>query len=224
MLLALSKINHAPSNVGAAPAPIGAREKTTRGPDSAFLSLPPVRRLLTNEDICEAIAWRLRGVGDAERELLAALLGPFASDFREDRPEVAAVLRDLASSDKRGAWSMACAILADRALAHGEVRGAWAAGIEVVTAYRNSLRATGSRCKDALSSLILDYLARHSERSGPEIFDHFCALASPGHEILVDFDGTELTYLQNPPAEALRSIGEHAFCQRVSRLRITQAR
>lgn len=176
------------------------------------------RRLTTEADIRDAIDWRLAGVGKREIGALASLLRPLADDFREDRPEVAAVLRDLRPRGRRGAWSLACAILARDAWQRNNLFLAWSAGFEVVMARRNAGRGGMPRNFDQLSGLIVEHLAHQPEITGPALFAHFGELAGPGREVLVDFDGELLAFVPKP-GWACKEISEHVFCARVSRLK-----
>lgn len=104
------------------------------------------RSLLTADDLRAAIAWRIEGIPRAEIEAIAAALRPLADDFREDRPAIAALLADLRRpGDRRDAWGLACAVLADDAARRGDLSGFWSAGFVVAEAARQGRRMPKDR-------------------------------------------------------------------------------
>lgn len=126
---------------------VGGKEKPASGPKRPPVTVGvPGRALLTADDIATAIAWRLEGIPAAEIEDIAAALRPLATDFREARPEVAAVLADLRRpGDRRDAWGLACAVLADDAHRRGDLSGFWSAGHVVAEAARQGRRMPKAR-------------------------------------------------------------------------------
>lgn len=127
---------------------IGGTPKPASGPKKAPANQIGVsgRSLLTADDLRAAIAWRIEGIPADEIEAIAAALRPLADDFREARSEVAAVLADLRRpGDRRDAWGLACAVLADDAARRGDLSGFWSAGLVVVEAARQGRRMPQTR-------------------------------------------------------------------------------
>ena len=109
-------------------------------------SKPAGRCRLTTADVAAAIAWRLDGIDAVEIDTLTEALRPLAADFRESRPEVVQVLADLRRpGDRRGAWSLANAILARDAERCGDVAEFILAGIAVIESMRRSLSNSGKQ-------------------------------------------------------------------------------
>ena len=101
------------------------------------------RALMQPADILAAIAWRLDGIPAGDVEVLALALRPLAPEFHEDRSEVAAILDDLHyPNDRRAAWSLACAVLADDAGQRRDWSMCWAAGFEVMKALLQGQRGS----------------------------------------------------------------------------------
>lgn len=179
------------------------------------------------DDLRAAIAWRIEGIPDAEIATLAAMLRPFASDFREARPKVARLLADMRRpGDRRGAWSLACAILAQDAMQHGEVELFLLAGFEVVKALHQGRRGSHANRRagpapDALDELVAEHLGSNPGADTDVLFNHFAAIGSALHEVLVDFDQDrdELVCQLTADAEQLTNIDRAEFARRVHRAR-----
>lgn len=132
------------------------------------------RCLLTNADVHAAIAWRLSGIPEAEIDTIAEALRPYAGGFRESRPEVAQVLADLRRpGDRRGAWSLASAVLARDAQRRGDVAGFLLAGFAVIEAMRQG-RGSG-RSRSPLTAPMREFKRRYPDSSPDEAFGAFCA-------------------------------------------------
>lgn len=101
------------------------------------------RSLLTQGDIQAAVRWGLAGTSAGLIDDIARALEPLAGDLCEDRHEVAAVLRDLCSTEGRSAWLIACAALARDAERRGDVHAFASAVVELVDAMRQSERRSG---------------------------------------------------------------------------------
>jgi hypothetical protein len=167
------------------------------------------------------MSWRLEGIPIQELEAIADALRPFADDFREDRPEVAALLADLyRPGDRRSGWSFACAVLAWDALRRCDILTFGAAMTEVLAALRQARRGQhhnrAGRPQDALDSLITV-----ESMPADRLFVEFASLAEPGHDVLRGFDeeGGVLICRLDQDAERLTPIGWSEFNRRVERLR-----
>ncbi|MBK8760423.1 MAG: hypothetical protein IPM03_08300 [Sulfuritalea sp.] len=190
-------------------------------------SADPGRRLLSELDIEDALRWRFSGLSAAEIAAVADQLRPFAEDFRDARPEVAAVLAALRRpSDRRSPWSLACAVLADDAARQGDITGYWAAGIEVVSAFRQSRRGSHGNhvqapTEDALDALIKDYLEVDPDYVAGTLFNDFAAMAGGHHRVLADFDedGDELVCQLVHDDIRLANVGRDEFARRLQKVR-----
>lgn len=186
-------------------------------------------RLPTHADIIVAIAWRLDGIPVADVGALADVLRPFADDFRESRPEVAAVLADIhRAGDRRSARTLTAAVLASDAEQRGDVAGFLLAGFEVLESFRQSNRGKHHNRKviplhrdDALDRLIRFYLNIDPNIACVKLFDDFKAMAGGLHKVLADFDPgkDELVCQLNPKATMLTNITSGEFGRRMRRLR-----
>jgi hypothetical protein len=134
---------------------------------------PSGRCRLTTADVAAAIAWRLDGISAVEIATLTEALRPLAADFRESRPEVAQVLADLRRpGDRRGAWSLANAILARDAQRRGDVTEFILAGIAVIESMRRSLSNSGKR-RSPLKPKMRQLKAVHPDLSPVAAFNAF---------------------------------------------------
>lgn len=201
----------------------GKPPKGSRKPASAVTG----KYLLTKSDVIAAVAWRLDGIPDAEVVTLAATLRPLADDFREARPKVARLLADMRRpGDRRGAWSLACAILARDAGRRGEVELSLLAGFEVVKALQQGRRGSHANRRagtapDALDELVAEHLGSNPGVDTDVLFNHFAAIGCALHEVLVEFDQDldELVCQLIPGAEQLTNIDRAEFARRVHRAR-----
>lgn len=184
------------------------------------------RHILTQREIEAAIAWRLDGVPNADVQVIADLIRPMASDFREGRPEVAAMLLDLRRpNDRRSGWSMACAILAADAGGRSNWSLFWAAGFEVVSAFRHAKRGSHRNRRraqpDALDALIAAHLADQPGITWRAMFDTFACIASTFDSMLVEYDEAqdELVCQLDTASESLTNVGRSSFAARFDRAR-----
>ena len=182
--------------------------------------------LLTADDIAAAVAWRTDGIGTDEIAALAATLRPYASDFRASRPDVAAILGDLRRpGDRRGPWSLACALLALDARRRGDVDSFWAAGLEVVKSMQQGRRGShGNRITqpvDALDALITAEIRETPGLTASAMFDRCAARAGVFQEVLIEYVKArdELVCQLAPGAESFTDIGRAEFERRVRRAR-----
>lgn len=203
------------------------RAKTRRKPlgeENRSTVRASAKHLLQEADVLAAVRWRLAGVPTEDVESLAEVLQPLARDFREDRPEVMVILSDLRyPGDRRGAWTLACAVLAQDAASRNDFRTFWAAGVEVVKAMQQGRRGThGNRVAvivDALDDLISAHLANTPHITANVLFDRFTGLAGMCHEVLadVDHDRDELVCQLDPENQQLSNITRADFARRVER-------
>jgi hypothetical protein len=184
------------------------------------------RRLNQPADIEDALEWRLAGLSIAELEALTDALRPFADDFREDRPEVAALLADLhLPGDRRSEWSLACAVLAWDGLRRNDALAFGIAIAEVMAAMKQGMRGSHTNRKthvaDALDDLIDEHLGNQPGMTANSLFDYFSTMAGALHEVLVEFDADndELVCLLDPAKEALTNIARDDFERRCRRMR-----
>ena len=199
----------------------GTDSKPSKGPQK------PGKHLLNKSDVTAAVAWRLDGIPSAEVATLATMLRPFAGDFREARPEVARLLADMRRpGDRRGAWSLACAILARDAGRRGDVELLLLAGFEVVKALQQGRRGSHANRRagtapDALDKLVAQHLGSNPGVDTDVLFNHFAASGCALHEVLVEFDQNldELVCQLTPDAEQLTNIDRAEFARRVRRAR-----
>lgn len=149
------------------------------------------RALLSPDDIRQALRWRLESVGSIAVDLIADALRPHADTLRDDHPEVAAVLADIAdtSHDKREAWSLACAVVAHDADRRRAVNVFWAAGSEVVKAMNQSARGKRRRTvvRDELDALIVQVLHEHPTMRPSQVFNELRSLACAGDPLCVEW-------------------------------------
>ncbi|MCX7161494.1 MAG: hypothetical protein NT083_00340 [Rhodocyclales bacterium] len=183
--------------------------------------------LLSESDITAAVAWRLDGISPGEIAVLAARLRPLAGDFREARPKVARLLADMhRPGDRRGAWSLGCAVLAHDARDRGDVVLSLLAGFEVVKALQQGRRGSHANRQaapafDALDALIAEHLGNHPRIDAEALFDHFATIGCAMHEVLVEFDQDQdaLVCQLDPCDDKLRNVDRIEFGRRVHRAR-----
>lgn len=183
-----------------------------------------VNRLARTEDILEAASWCLSDIPPGDVSLLASVLRPYANDFTEDRPEVAAILKDLRyPRNRKSSWSLACAILAQDALDRDDTATFWASGIEVLKAMQQGKRGghhnRNTHAPDALDSCIVEYLSDFPGIAPEQIFLSFIGMANSLHEVLVehDQDSDELVCQLDQGSEKLTNVGREEFVRRVRR-------
>lgn len=204
----------------------GADGKPPKG-SNKLASPAPGKYLLTESDVIAAVAWRLDGIPDAEVATLAATLRPLASDFREARPKVARLLADMRRpGDRRGAWSLACAILARDARRRSEVELSLLAGFEVVKALQQGRRGNHANRRagtapDALDELVAEHLGSNPGVDTDVLFNHFASIGCALHQVLVEFDQDqdELVCQLTADAEQLTNVDRTEFARRVHRAR-----
>lgn len=185
-------------------------------------------RLPTHADVAAAVAWRLAGISEADVEALADVLRPFAGDFSESRPEVMAILSDLhRPGDRRGARTLAAAVLARDAERRGDIAGFLLAGFEVLGSFQQSQRRKHHNRDiplhqdDALDKLIRKYISVDPDIASITLFKDFAAQAGGFNKVLVEFDENkeELVCQLNPKVKALTNITSGDFGRRMRRLR-----
>jgi len=182
------------------------------------------RCLMQPEDIEAAIAWRLENIPAGDIETLALVLRPLAADFREDHPKVAAILRDLHyPNDRRDAWSMACAAIADDAGRRKNWSIFWAAGFEVLKALLQGQRgshgnrqATSGTPEDKLDAELAAYLTDHPAIGPDALFDVANSFSAV---VETDRDKDELVCQLDSVDEKLTNVGRNEFKKRVERIR-----
>lgn len=192
----------------------------------------PGRRVLSEPDIEDALRWRLGGIPEAMVWAAAERLLPFADDFREDLPEVAAMLAGLRrAGDRRSPWSLAVATLADAAARRGNVRDYWRFGIEAVLAHRQAKRGSHDNhargpIDDVLDELISGYLKVDPEIAVDTLFTDFIAMAGGFHRTVADFDEDrdELVCQLTPDDIRLSNVDRTEFARRVEKMRARRAR
>lgn len=223
---ALATINAAPRSGAREPRDSSGAGKPSKAAPKAPTPAVGTGTLLTADDIAAAVAWRTDGIGTDEIAALAATLRPYASDFRASRPDVAAILGDLRRpGDRRGPWSLACALLALDARRRGDVDGFWAAGLEVVKSMQQGRRGShGNRIAsqaDALDALIAAEIRENRGLTASAMFDRCAARASVLQDVLIEYakERNELVCQLSPEAESFTDIDRAEFERRVRRAR-----
>ncbi len=167
--------------------------------------------MLTADDLRAAIAWRIEGMPAAEIEAIAAVLRPLADDFREARPEVAAVLADLRRpGDRRGAWSLACAILARDAEMRGDIYQFAAAVAVIAGSLDQRDRSIGDR--SPLTPLMRDLKKCRPGMKSEQAFAYFAGLCSGSHEVIAGVSDDALVLHDG------RRLSRDSFCRQYRRL------
>lgn len=183
------------------------------------------RSLLLADDVRAAIAWRLAGMPEAEVLALSDALRPLAGDFREDNPRVSALLADLhRPGDRRGPWTLACAVLSEDAMRRGDANLFWSAGIEVVQAMRQGRRGShpkprSSTVPDALDALLQDYLERGNPATVDAVLRHCESIASGLSPVVADVDSDRriVVCTLTPRSKKLTDVSEHELSKRLRR-------
>ncbi|MFA7268720.1 MAG: hypothetical protein WC073_05200 [Sterolibacterium sp.] len=182
------------------------------------------RCLLQPADIGSAIAWRLENMPAGDVEALVLVLRPLAADFREDNPKVAAILRDLHyPNDRRGAWSLACAVLADDGGRRKDWSMFWAAGFEVMKALQQgqrgshgNRRAISEAPADELDAELAEYLADQPAIGADALFDVATGFSAV---VEIDYNKDELVCQLDSDDEKLTNVGRAEFKKREERIR-----
>jgi hypothetical protein len=207
----------APRSVVREGASIGGTRKPASGPKT-----PPANRnrstagisgrsLLTADDLRAAIAWRIDGIPAIEIEAIATALRPLAADFRETRPEVAAVLADLRRpGDRRGAWSLACAVLARDAEMRCDLYQFAAAVAVLASSLDQRDRSIGDR--SPLTPLMRDLKKSRPGLKSDQAFAYFAGLCSGSHEVIAGFSDDALVLHDG------RRLSRDSFCRQYRRL------
>lgn len=176
------------------------------------------------EDILKAADWCLFNVPPDVVSEMALLLRPYANDFTEDRPEVAAILKDLRyPRNRKSSWSLACAIIVRDSWDSSDLSTFWAAGIEVLKAWQQGKRGghhnRNTYSPDALDSCIAEYLADHPSATPEQIFLSFTGLANSLHAVIVEHecDSDELVCQLVEDSDTLTNVGRDEFKRRVRR-------
>ena len=196
--------------VGGAPKPVSGPKKP---PANRIRSTAGVsgRSLLSVDDLRAAIAWRIEGIPATEIEAIAVALRPLAADFREARPEVAAVLADLRRpGDRRGAWSLACAILAQDAEMRGDMYQFAAAVAVLASSLDQRDRSIGDR--SPLTPLMRDFKTSRPGMKSEQAFAYFAMLCSGSHEVIAGFSDDALVLHDG------RRLSRDSFCRQYRRL------
>ena len=198
---------------------VGDNEKPASGPKrppenrNRSTAGVPGRALLAADDLRAAIAWRIEGIPATEIEAIAAALRPLAADFRETRPEVAAVLADLRRpGDRRGAWSLACAVLARDAEMRGDMYQFAAAVAVLASSIDQRDRSSGDR--SPLTPLMRDFKENHPGLTSEQAFAHFAALGGAEHEVIAGFSGIDDALIFHDG----RRLSHESFCRQYRRL------
>lgn len=185
---------------------------------------PRVKRLGREADIIEAAEWCLATIPPNDVTMLATILRPLSDDFSEDRPEVAAILKDLRyPRNRKSSWSLACAILVKDAWHRSDPATFWAAGIEVLKAMQQGKRGThhnrNAHIADLLDNCIAEYLSDFPRATPAEIFLSFSDIAGYSHEVLIEHDQSsdELVCQLDQDSEKLTNVGREEFSRRVRR-------
>lgn len=177
---------------------------------------PAVRCLNRPDDIEAAIDWRLAGLSIAELEAIADALRPFADDFREDRPEVAALLADLHQpGDRRSEWSLACAVLAWDSLRRWDILTFGITIAEVASAMRQSKR--GQKRGSPLTPIIEEFRRNQPGATSEQAFEHFIGIAEASgnsHEVIADYSPVRDSLILHDGPE----ISRESFCRQYRRI------
>lgn len=179
------------------------------------------RRILTADDIIAAAAWRLAGWPqewiEAGRATVADLLA-HGTTFDEGEPEVARALA-LIADDGRDPWSALCALTALQADQAGDVALLYSAGLEVLEARRQALRAGNGHRPDSLDVLIAAHIAELPDIAPAALWASIVSQAGIA-ECLGDFDCETSVLSYTPhPGDELVDINFIAFRRRVQRAR-----
>ncbi|MCX7172210.1 MAG: hypothetical protein NTY41_18545, partial [Proteobacteria bacterium] len=160
-------------------------------------------------DITAAIAWRLENIPADDVEALALVLRPLAADFREDEPRVATILQDLHyPNDRRGSWSLACAVLADDAGRRGDLSLFLLAGIEAVRAMQQG--RNGKKDRHPLTSIMRKFKTKYPDLTSEQAFDHFSGLED---DVIADYASwNDSLILHDAP-----DLSRESFCRQYRR-------
>ena len=178
------------------------------------------QRLVTAEEIAQAILWRLKGLDREKKTDLMGRVRDLPAYIHTDNPAVSNFLREIEQAfpkDRRSSWTLLCSLVAinDRT---GRGYAFWTAGMVVLGAHRK----TQHSC-DALSSLIAEFLGNHPDAKPLEIWKNFTDVALMCSDVLADFNESTrlLSYYPNPedPEQLEKKINFGSFARRVRRVR-----
>ena len=180
-------------------------------------------RLPTEADILLALDWRLRAFS---HEWVCKASGLIYEGVVKGQPaqvdEIA--LADYCESkklpgDRRGGWSLGCALLASESYRRQAWALFWPAGFVVWQSWWQSQRGTHKRNPDALNELISAFRQNHPDATAANAFAHFCAMTTCMHPVLIDFDiGDDALLVLLRPGKQHTRISRRAFASRFSRL------
>lgn len=180
------------------------------------------KRLTTETDVTDAIDWRLEGYDyDLISESAASLFDEVVSRGSENIDwDSLESLADIVQtkSDRRGRWSLVCALLAHESIVRQSWSVFWPAGFEVLQAYRQASRGKARGCPDALDVLIAEHLKLRPGDTPGEVIEHFCSLSYGFHRVLLsEEDGALICQLtQEKPSV---HVSFHAIEERISKIR-----
>lgn len=149
-------------------------------------------RLPTEANILEAVAWRLAGFSPEWVREVAGLV--FEGSVSADSVIDESALHDLSGGlllkgDRRGGWSLACALLAIEGRRRQEWSIFWPAGMVVLQAWQQACRGRHERAPDVLGELIAEFRKNQPDATARETFEHFGYIATRGiHPVLLDAD------------------------------------
>ncbi|MBK9522880.1 MAG: hypothetical protein IPO13_14935 [Rhodocyclaceae bacterium] len=190
-------------------------KKRAKGPEKLFC------RLATNEDVFEAIDWRLEDWTDQALESALFHVGKLldrGNPLDEARPDVQALMAKLPTEKRLTPWSAVCALVAHVADVRGDERLFLLAGLEVLKCYQQSRRRKGQKnVADALTIQIHGYVEEMPSIT-PEVLrkDFANQAAENWRGVVTDSDGTTLSFEPRAGAK-IKEIKKEAFRKRVQR-------
>jgi hypothetical protein len=180
------------------------------------------RRLVADVELHDAALWRLDGWSQSEIEVATAPLAwlvQMCPELDSSYRSVKAMLPSLhRPGDRRDPWTALCALVCLWAYAHDDLTLFYRAGVEVLTSYRQAMHGHKKPAPDALDELMASYLRRHPATTAMQLFEH-CKSLAVVRMVVEDADDASLTYRTDPNGSKLKTVKQHAFEVRVSRIR-----
>jgi hypothetical protein len=178
--------------------------------------------LLSLEDISEAAGWRLSGWKAADIEAAESCVAQIVAHgipIDDSQPEVIEVMASF-PRERRDPWSALCAVAVLFAGRRGDKELFFTAGMEVVSAYRQSKKSR-PQAPDDLSKLIAARLQEDPSITPRELFAEFSDQATLGSDgTLADYDPESGALVIQPrhDDELLRTVTYIAFLRRFDRI------
>ena len=177
------------------------------------------QRLTTEDDIFEAVFWRLSGwttasidvASDRLKKLVTSSI-PMESSHTEIKTEL-----ERLPKDRRSPWSGLMAILVIVAYERGDERMFFFAAMDLMDSFRQSNKRRKRTETDALAELIREHVSEIPNIRPQDLWQDFQVQAQERWGgALVDSDGDRISF-EKSPGDRIKDVGRSAFIRRVQR-------